>query len=168
MSPATAVAVARLSDLTGALDREAAAAEELVRALLTQRGAVAANRPEEVNATVDAIGRILLTLSEARERRAALTAEIAGDRLAPIDRLVETLGVPLTNEFVEARVRLRRAAEDVSREATINRGVLQRTLHAGEAWLQALFSTAIEPTPGYRADEKPEAKPPGVLLDRKA
>ena len=166
--PAAAAAAAGLAELAALLDREAVAAEQLVAVLLEQRGAVAANQPEAVNATVDAIGRILLALTEARERRAALNLEIAGEREVPLDRLVERLGVPLSREFVEARVRLRRAAEDVTREATINRAVLGRTLQAGQAWLQALFSTAFDPTPGYRADDRSEPGTPGVLFDRSA
>ena len=146
----------RLNELAHVLNAETEVVEELKNALWRQRAGVAASDTEAVNASVDAIGRILLTLDAARHRRLRMVEAIAGDASLPLHRL-------------EARARLRRAAEAVTQEVTVNRSVLRHAVDAGEAFLQALFSSVIDPAPVYGPPERPEECPPsGLLLNRRA
>lgn len=89
---ATPSVAERLADLADALLYEANVIEELRQALLRQRAGVAADDTELVESSVHAMGRTLLTLDEARRRRAALTALIAGGDPTPLDRLEALLG----------------------------------------------------------------------------
>ena len=58
--------------------------------------------------------------------------------------------------------------EETAREAAVNRTVLKRTVEAGEAFLQALFTGVSEPQTVYRAGERREDDGSGFLLDRTA
>ena len=155
-----------LLDLAGALEREAQLAVALRDALVRQREAVAASRADDVNESVEAIGRILLTMEEARRARAATMTSLCGDAPPPIDRLGEALGVTPPAELVAAGRALERAAREVVREVGINREVLRRAVEAGESFLQALFSTVDASC--YRAPAAEETPLPGLLLDRRA
>jgi hypothetical protein len=155
-----------LEDLAIALEREARLAESLGVTLVRQRAAVAADDAGAVNETVDEIGRSLQLLDEARRRR----AELFGLLAAIPNAALEGRSDALPPRLAAARVRLREAAAAVAREAAINRNVLNRTVEAGELFLQRLFSSGSEPESFYRASERP-ADPggaPGVLLDRTA
>ena len=82
VAPASTV---RMADLAQALLYEANVIDELRQALLRQRAGVAADDAEQVEASIHAMGRTLLTLEEARRRRGA--ARRAGCvELAPRDR----------------------------------------------------------------------------------
>ena len=157
---------ARFSELTASLDRETEIVEALRAALIRQREAVAGTHADRVNQSVDAIGRILLTLEEARRRRGAMLAALTGDAHIRLERL-ESIAGPSPKTLVAARARLRGAAESVAREIAINRGVLRHAVESGEAFLQALFSTTADPAPVYGAQDK-EEPPSGLLLDRRA
>ena len=157
---------ARLAELEAALTRETEIVEELREALIRQREGVASTSADQVNASVDAIGRILLTLDEARRRRGGMIGALTGDPTARLDSLDARLGFALPESCDRSRVALRRAAERVAQEVSINRGVLRHAVEAGEAFLQALFSTTAGPAV-YEQHERPE-KPPGMLLNRRA
>lgn len=155
-----------LTELSRALDHESRIVEELRDTLIRQREAVASTSADAVNATVDAVGRILMTLDEARRRRAVIVGALTGDPATRLDRLEATVPeVPA--ELAESRRKWREAAATVAREVTINRGVLRRALESGDAFLQALFSTTATGTPVYGTRERDES-PPGVLLNRRA
>lgn len=158
---------ARLSELANGLERETEIVHELKDALIRQREGVATSQTEKVNATVDAIGRILLTLDEGRRRRGTMLVALTGDSDLKLDQLEQALAVALPPSLVDARARLHAAAEDVTREIAINRVVLQRAVEAGETFLQALFSSTSEPAPVYGAGAPDEAAP-GLLLNRRA
>jgi hypothetical protein len=160
----------QLQELAAELERETALVEQLRDALVQQRAGVAASSAEAVEASVDAVGRILLTLEEARRRRAALVGALAGDGPPALDRIEAALRAPLPATLEQARARLRRAAREVTMETAINREVLRRALEAGEAFLQELFSSADAPAPVYHAPDagEPKRTAAGVLLDRKA
>ena len=108
--------------------------------LLRQRVGVAADDPEVVEATGHAISRMLLTLEEARRRRSALITLVIGDPGVALEDLQRHLGIPLPAAFIEAGESVRRAGEAIAVDVAINQDVLTRSLEAGEAFRQQLFS----------------------------
>lgn len=160
----------RLADLAEALLYEAQVIEELRQALLRQRAGVAADDAGMVESSIHAMGRTLLTLDEAKRRRAALTSLIAGGEPTPLDRLEGLLGGSLPPEVAEARAMVKRAALRTAQDVAINQHVLRRALEAGDTFLQKLFSMAGDPAPGYQRREsarEPVAQS-GVILNRMA
>jgi hypothetical protein len=158
----------RLQELTASLQGEARLIEELGAALERQRGGVAADDAAAIETSVQAVSRTLLTLEAARRRRVELTEHLAGREGAGLDELERELGRALPAPLVQAREAVRRAAAAVQRQAAINQTVLRRALDAADAYLQALFSGAAEPSPVYQAAARPaEHRPSGVLLNRK-
>ncbi|MEP6571517.1 MAG: hypothetical protein ABJD11_02445 [Gemmatimonadota bacterium] len=158
----------RLTELAAALTYEARVIDELRQALLRQRAGVAADDAQAIESSVHAMGRTLLTLDEARRRRAALTSLITGGDAAPLDSLEVCLGIPLPASLIAARADLRHSAVLAGQDVAINQHVLRRALDAGDAFLQQLFSAASDPSPGYHASERPDAAPSGLLLNRMA
>lgn len=160
----------RYSDLAAALRHEASIIEELRQALLRQRAGVAADDPDAVESSVHAMGRTLLTLDEAKRRRAALTTLIAGGEPAPLDRLETLLGGVIPSEIEEARTLVKRAALQTAQEIAINQHILKRAMETGDLFLQKLFSMAGEPTAGYTRSEHPVEHLPqsGLILNRTA
>ena len=159
----------RMEALRAALLREAELAVQLRDEMIRQRGAVASGQPAAVDSSSDATSRLLLALDEAGRRRGEIVAALTGDAAVPLDRLEVQLGHSLPPAVESARLTLRRAAADVSREASINRVVLRRAVEAGEAFLQDLFSGGELRAPSY--GEQAPAPPPapaGRLLDRTA
>jgi hypothetical protein len=159
----------RLDDLTEALGRELRHIDDLKQALLRQRAAVAADDPEAIESSVHAIGRTLLTLEEARRKRSALIALMAGDGAVALSDLDAHLGFSPPESFVAAREAVRRAAEATSRELAINQTILRRALEAGDAFLQQLFSSTADPMPSYTPGPRAaDPRPGGFLLNRTA
>jgi hypothetical protein len=135
---AAAAISARLSDLASALIQERRLIEELRQALLRQRAGVASGDVEVIDGSVYAIARTLLTLDEARRRRASLTAAVMGRpglALSDLESFVGVLPAPL----LDAREAIRRAAEATAHDLAINQRVLRCALDAGDAFLQQLF-----------------------------
>ncbi len=156
-----------LAELTRALTREASVVGELREALLRQRAGVAADAVAEVHVSCDDIARVLVSLDSARRHRGAVLGALVEETPPTIEALARSLGGSLPAELDEAVQRLRHEAEATAREAAVNRTVLQRTVEAGEAFLQALFTSATPPDPVYRPGERREDEAAGFLLDRK-
>ena len=133
----------RLEELESALSEEQSLMEDLDRMLLRQRAGVAADDPEVIQATVQAISRARLTLDEARRRRTALITLVIGNPGVALEDLQGHLASPLPAGFMEARERVRRAGEAIAGDVAINQDVLHRALEADEAFRQRLFSGAI-------------------------
>ena len=159
----------RLDALRATLLREAEFALQLREELLRQRAAVAAGDTAAVDRSSDGTSRLLLSLEETRQRRGEIVAALTGDAAVPLDHLEAQLGHTLPIALESARLSLRRAAMDVSREADINRVVLRRAVDAGEAFLQNLFSGTAPQPPSY-GDATPTTppSPAGRILDRTA
>ena len=166
-----------LEDLATALEREASITLELGEALTRQRGSVALDDVSAVLASCDEVARLLLTLEEVRRARThAMTragerAGGAGGASTPqvsLEQLLPLLGESTSARLLAAHRALRVAAGETATQAEINHTVLRRAVEAGEAFLQALFSTGLEPEPVYRASERKEDTGAGWLLDRKA
>ncbi|MFL5494144.1 MAG: hypothetical protein ACJ8DC_07140 [Gemmatimonadales bacterium] len=137
-----------LDELESALSEEQFLMEDLDRMLLRQRAGVAADDPEVIESTAQAISRALLTLDEARRRRAALITLVIGNPGVALEDLQGHLAIPLPAGFTEVRERVRRAGEAIAGDVAINQDVLRRALEAEEAFRQRLFSDAIPPIPG--------------------
>ncbi len=161
---------ARLSDLAEALLYEAGVIEELRGALLRQRAGVAADDADLVESSIHAMGRTLLTLDEAKRRRAALTALIAGGEPTALDRLEVILGGSLPRDVEDARSLVKQAALQTAQDVAINQHILRRALEAGDVFLQKLFSMGGDPAPGYHRGDKPMEPTPqsGLILNRMA
>ncbi len=160
----------RLADLADALLYEANVIEELRQSLLRQRAGVAADDAAMIESSLHAMGRTLLTLDEAKRRRAALTALIAGGDAVPIERLEQLLGGILPPEVEEARSMVKRAALHAAQDVAINQHILKRALDAGDLFLQKLFSMSGDPAPGYQRGERAGDAPAqsGMILNRMA
>lgn len=156
----------RVNELTGALCQELRLIDDLRQALLWQRAAVAADDPGAIEASVHAIGRTLLTLEEARRRRGALIALLAGSATIALSELDSHLGIDMPESFALAREAARRAAAATARELATNQTILRRALDAGDAFLQQLFSSTTDPMPVYTPSPKPEPRSGGFLLNR--
>jgi hypothetical protein len=183
MTPLTATAVAptgaerkgsnmemdeALAGLARALGRETVAVRELREALVRQRDGVAADAIEAVHGSCDDIARLLVTLDTAKRHRVGLMQRLVPDGPATLESLAAACGGSLPADLAGAGLELRREAAEAAREAAINRVVLQRTVEAGEAFLQALFAGAGEKDPVYRAGERRDDDGSGFLLDRTA
>jgi hypothetical protein len=156
-------------ELAEAMTQEADIARDLREALIRQRAGVAGLDNAAVESSVDEIAHLLLTLEEAARRRAGLMTAVTGRPDVPIDRLETVLATPLQATLLQARQRLRRAAQDVAQEVAINRNVLRRAAEAGEAFVQALFSSVAGPAPAYGQPEHAEpARTAGMLVNRRA
>lgn len=167
--PATPASTLRMGDLAQALLYEANVIEELRQALLRQRAGVAADDAEQVETSIQAMGRTLLTLEEARRRRGALTALISGSDPTPLEKLEGMFGGILPPELENARARVKRAALATAQDVAINQHILRRALEAGDAFLQRLFSMAGDPAPGYQRHDSPAETPrAGLILNRTA
>jgi hypothetical protein len=159
----------RLGELTGALQQELRLIEDLRQALLRQRAGVAADDPESIDASVQAVARTLLTLDQARRHRAEVAATLLSAEDVALADLERHLGCELPPALAAAREGVRRAAEAAAREVAINQHVLRRALEAGDAFLQQLFASAADPMPVYAPGPKPaDARPSGFLLNRTA
>jgi hypothetical protein len=156
-----------LSELARVLVREADVVRDLREALVRQRAGVAADSTADVHGSCDDIARILVALDNARRHRASLLGHLAGGAPGTLEDLARELGGTLPPPLAEAAQALRREAEGTAREAAVNRTVLQRTVEAGEAFLQALFTDAGAPEAVYRPGERRDDDGSGFLLDRK-
>jgi hypothetical protein len=157
-----------LAGLTRALVREAEAVRELHEALVRQREGVAADAIEVVQGSCDDIARLLVTLDGAKRSRMGILQRLVPDEPGSLEAVAAMCGGSLPPALAEASATLRRVAADAAREAGVNRVVLQRTVEAGEAFLQALFAGAGDPDPVYRAGERRDDDGSGFLLDRTA
>lgn len=156
-----------LAELARALTREAGVVRDLREALLRQRAGVAADAVADVHVSCDDIARVLVTLDSARRHRATVLGSLVRETPATLEALARELGGSLPPELAEAALALRREAEATAGEAAVNRTVLQRTVEAGEAFLQALFTSTTPPDPVYRHGDRREDEAAGFLLDRK-
>jgi len=158
----------RLDGLTQALTDEGRITEELVAALRRQRAGVAESDFRQVDESVRAMSRILLTLDEARRRRTTLAALITDGENVPLSDLETHLGTPLPAALAAVRAAVRHSAELAAREIAINQRILRRALESGDAFLQRLFSAAA-PGGVYVPDgDAGSSTPGGVLLNRTA
>ena len=139
----------RSQQLVHALRSEQDVLEELREALSRQREAVARSDHDAVESSIHALGRIILTLEETRRQRRSVLALMFPDQEVSIMDLELYLDDAVPPELLEARSAVRRLSVSTANDLAINQHVLDRVLQAGDAFLQKLFSTALEGSPGY-------------------
>ena len=156
-------------DLAEALRHETKLLDHLRDALLQQRAGVANDDVAAIESSIQAMGRTLLTLGEARERRMMLTGYLAGGQPLPLAELERSLTESLPRAVQQARAGARRAATAVSREVTINHHVVSHALDAGEMFIQHLFSSVADPVPVYVSSHRAGADTPqnSMLLNKR-
>lgn len=157
-----------LAGLARALAREAEAVHELREALVRQREGVAADAIDAVNGSCDDIARLLVTLDSAKRLRLDMLARLLPDGPRTMEAVAGMCGNSLPPALAEASQALRREAAGAAREAAVNRVVLERTVEAGEAFLQALFASAGDRDSVYRSGDRRDDDGSGFLLDRTA
>jgi hypothetical protein len=152
--------------LSRALDAERALIDDLRQALLRQRAGIAADDSGSIEVSAQIISRLLVALADARHRRTQLLTTLTGGRQVPLAQLEAVLGRAIPPVLQESRDAIRGAAEAVAREVSINQHVLRKALEAGDAFLQRLFASSVNPMPVYAP--APAATPHGVLINQRA
>lgn len=147
--PESAGSVQGWEKLAAALQYEARLMEELYAVLMRQRASVAQNDSAAIEDSVEVMGRTLYTLQTARERRLSLVRLLTGGEGRSLTDVPRLLGERVPQTVLEAKARIQKAASDVSREAAINQHVIRRSLDAGEAFIQLLFSDTGSLNPVY-------------------
>ncbi len=153
-------------DLVAALHLEARLLTELRKSLAQQRAGVADSDADLLDASTRAVSRTVLTLEEARRRRARLSQLIAAGEADADEAPHDPIDPP---GFATARVELRQIAADTIRELSLNQLILKRAIRAGDACLQEMFG-AGEPSAGYAANSRQtvSAVAGGVVVNRRA
>ena len=146
-----------VADLTLALERECRLIDELHRAVLQQRDAVARGDVPGVESSIRLAGRALLTLQENQRYRATLLRRLVGDPAQPLADLDARFEAVLPETFLAARRRMQSSATEVAEEVWRNQEVLLGALREREALLQELLTGSrptppAEPTPAARAE----------------
>ena len=159
-----------VASLSQAMKDEASVMWQLRDAMVRQRASVAADDTEEIDASVQEVGRTLFTLAEARKRTASVMSYLTGEEEPPLAQLELHLGTPLPLGLETARAEVRLAAQSVAHEAAINRNVLQGAREAADTFLQELFSASSNLDavyhPGDRGDDGTGGA--GLLFNRTA
>lgn len=161
---------ANVSALAVAMADEAQLIGELRETLLRQRAGVALSDVAAIEGSIQALGRTLFTLDEARRRRTAITNTLTGQEGMSCQELESSLGTPLPESVAAARRAIHQAALQATEDVAVNQQVLKRALEAGESFLQQLFATASDPLPNYTgADSRQDhPAPTGFLINRTA
>ncbi len=159
-----------IASLSHAMKDEAGVMWQLRDAMVRQRAGVATDDNEEIDASVQDLGRTLFTLAEARKRTASVMSYLTGDEELPLAQLELHLGTPLPLGLETARAEIRLAAQSVAHEAAINRTVLQKAREAADTFLQELFSSGSAPDAVYHPRDRGEdgTGGPGLLFNRTA
>ncbi len=142
---------------------------QLRLALGQQRDGVASSDPEAIELASRAVASTVLTLDAARRRREDLLRLASGGRPVRLDTLEQELG-PVEG-LKESRAALRREAEATIRDLALTQEVLQGAMHAGNAYLQALFSSVVPQSTSYGDPQRRKAQPAmpgGTLVNRSA
>ena len=135
-----AEALLDVADLTCALERECRMLDELHRAVLQQREAVALGDAPGVESSNRLAGRALLTLQENRRHRATLLQRMVGDLAQPLADLEAHFDTALQEPFLAARRRMQSSANVVAGEVCRNQEVLLGVLRERDAMLQQLLT----------------------------
>jgi hypothetical protein len=133
------------ADLTLALERECRLIDELYRAILRQREAVARGDLLGLESSVGLASRALLTLQETQRHRATLLRRLVGDPAQPLADLDTHFDATLPEAFLAVRRRVHSSATEVAEEIWRNQEVLLGALREQDAVLRELL-TGSRPT----------------------
>jgi len=121
---------------------------ELRAALARQRAGVAANDSAEIEIASCAVSHAILTLDQARRRREDLQRMVGNGSSLRLESLERHAG-PIEG-LARLRESLRTEAEGAINDLALTQVVLQGAMQAGDAWLQALFTSVSQVTPSYQ------------------
>lgn len=158
-----------VQDIVASTRGEQQLLRQLRLALGQQRDGVASSDPEAIELASRAVANTVLTLDAARRRREDLLRLASGGRPVRLDNLEQQLG-PIAG-LAESRAALRHEAEAAIRDLALTQEVLQGAMHAGNAYLQALFSSVVPPSTSYgdpQGRNPQPAMPGGTLVNRSA
>jgi FlgN protein len=166
LAPAGVPAAATIDALVDALGSENRLLGELVTVLRRQRDAVAGDDLQQIDDSVFATHRILVTLGEARRRRKSLNRILGGAENIGVEDMEAALGPRMTDAVRSARDGLKGTAKILSREVEMNRRVLRQALTTGEQMVRAMCAPADKPL--YSADTRPATTSAGggILINR--
>ncbi len=159
---------AALDHLADGIERELELVTALREQLAAQRAAIAACDTAAVQHSCDLVAHTLQSMESARRARATALEVLGVEPDTLLSDLPNHLGGGLPARLEIARQALRSMAEQTAEDATIHHTILRRTVESGEAYLQALFSSATDPVPVYRTGDRVADAQSGFLLDRKA
>ncbi len=151
-----AVAMRGIADLTVALERECRLMDDLHRAVLQQRDAVADNDAPNVESSIRLAGRTLLTLQETRRHRAALLQRLVGDPAQPLADLERRFEAPLPETLLAVRRRVQHTATEVAEAVWHNQEMLLGAVREREALLLELLTGVRPTTPAAPPGATPE------------
>lgn len=155
--------------LTRALDTERRAIDELRQSLGRQRSAVAGNDAGALEQSADQVARAVTTLGEARRTRGEIMRALTGDADTTFPQLERVIGQALPTALQEARAAVLGAARSAASDVAINQHVLRRAVHAGDLFLQRLFSSMADPMPVYAPHAASSTRAtPSLLINRRA
>lgn len=141
---------------------------ELCRALADQRDGISRDDSAGIETATHGVSRAVMTLDEARRRREQLIQLLTDGEPTPLEQLESVIGsVP---GLAAARAAVRNAAKTAVRDLALNQAILRGALRAGDAYLQALFASVGEMSPGYTPAPIPRGRPApsGVVVNRRA
>jgi len=165
--PVAAAANPLIDGLVDTLRSERRLLDDLRGIMVRQRVAVAGDDLQELDDTVFAVQRVLLTLNEARKRRRTLSERLGCDPDTPPRHLADALGLQATETVRGAGHDLEDAARALSREVAVNREVLRRGLAAGEEFVRILTGAAGQRV-GYPEPDGTPALRGTLLINRQA
>ncbi|MEO8452343.1 MAG: flagellar export chaperone FlgN [Gemmatimonadota bacterium] len=155
-------------ELVRALLAEARLLGELRNVLLRQRDAVAADDTVSLEAAIHEIGRLLITLGEARRRRVALVVLLAGDEDAKLEQVIRSATPGDSVRLRAAQDHLKAVAEITNRDLMITQAVLRRVIETGERFLQQLFGAPESADSGYTGPGRESHEADSLFLNRRA
>lgn len=136
-----------VNDILASAEGERLLLIELRAALARQRAGVASNDAAEIELASRAVSHAVLTLDQARRRREDLQRIVGHGTAARLETLERHAG-PIDG-LTELRDSLRTEAEGAINDLALTQVVLQGAMQAGDAYLQALFSSVSQVTPSY-------------------
>lgn len=125
-------------ELTGLLEQEARALDDVYRGQHRSRLAFVARRGDELQAALLALQPAADALRELEQRRAAAAAKV-GEARAPVSELLPRVPADLRPALAAAAERVRHAAHRVRLESSVGQRLLEFAGRAHEAMLQALL-----------------------------
>jgi len=151
-----------------ALRAEEALLKELSSALTAQRDGIARDDTASVETATHGVSRAVLTLDEARRRREQLTSVLTNGDATPLENL-EMITGPIAG-LAAARAAVRNAATAAVRDLALNQSILKGALRAGDAYLQTLFASVGELSPGYTPapSSRERVAQSGAVVNRRA
>lgn len=160
-------APSHVGSLTEALETERSLLEDLARVLIAQREGVSRDDLRALDESVFAAHRLFRTLQEARQRRRTLLELVGAPADVELRKLESVLGAAMTDDLVSSRDQLLVAANDLARELTINRHVIDGAMAVGERLLEIFVGGGDSPAVYESGAESNKGGSAGTIVNTK-